>query len=186
MTDPWPQWLVNSFLSANQPQYVTDESVFYGPYTRLLSHLFGIEAPFEISYDIPQTTHESFNVIAFLVTLDKCPVFFIEVKPPASLSLDAKRRQADDRMRDHFRDLHLRHSLLTPRLPGISAFGTHMAFYEYVVAENRVTPRAITPDPHYDVAPVERWNYNILDGEGINRMHQVVQDVKAMCQALEK
>ncbi|KAI0256053.1 hypothetical protein BJV78DRAFT_1168878 [Lactifluus subvellereus] len=59
----------------------------------------------------------------FTVELDKHLVFFIEVKPPATLSLDSKRRQADNQMRDHFRDL--RHSLVTP-LPGISAFGTRM------------------------------------------------------------
>ncbi|KAI0256052.1 hypothetical protein BJV78DRAFT_435508 [Lactifluus subvellereus] len=41
-------WFVNSFLSVNQPQYATDESVYYPPYTRLLYHLFGIEGPFEI------------------------------------------------------------------------------------------------------------------------------------------
>jgi hypothetical protein len=117
--------------------------------------------------------------------LDKGPVFFIQVKPPATLSLDLKRKQADDRIRDHFRDF--RHSLVTPRLPDISAFGTRMAFYEYVVANNRVTPRAITPDPDFlnDVAPVEQWNCNLLEDKGNNRMRQVVQDVKAVCQALD-
>jgi len=50
MAAPWPQWLTNSFLvSANQPQFADDESVYYGPYTRLLYHLFGIEGPFDIS-----------------------------------------------------------------------------------------------------------------------------------------
>lgn len=110
--------------------------------------------------------------------LDKRAVFFIRFKPPVTLFLDSKRKQADDRVRDHFRDF--RHSLVTPCLPGISAFGTRMAFYEYVVANNRVTPRAITPDPDFlnDVAPVEQWNCDLLEDEGNNRMRQVVQDVK--------
>ncbi|KAH9046125.1 hypothetical protein EDB84DRAFT_1576025 [Lactarius hengduanensis] len=165
MTDPWPQWLVNSFLSANQPQFATDESVYYGPYTRLLYHLFGVEGPFEISprFHVPQTPHESFDVIAlFTVELTSTP---------------------DDQMRDHF---DLRHTLVTPRLPGVSAFGTRMAFYEYVVANNRITPGAITPDANIlnDLAPIERWNCDLLEDEGINRIRQVVQDVTAMCQAL--
>ncbi|KAH8987462.1 hypothetical protein EDB92DRAFT_1936077 [Lactarius akahatsu] len=176
MTDPWPQWLVNSFSSANQPQleFATDESAYYGPYTRLLYHLFGIEGPFEISPQYPSNSSR----------LNKHPVFFIQVKPLATLSLDSKRKRADDQMRDHFRDL--RHSLVTPRLPGVSAFGTRMAFYEYVVANNRVTPGAIPPDPNIlnDLAPIERWNCDLLEDEGINRIRQVVQDVKAMCQAL--
>jgi len=45
----WP-WLTNSFVSANQPQFADDESIYYGPYTRLLYYLFtGIEGRFEIS-----------------------------------------------------------------------------------------------------------------------------------------
>jgi hypothetical protein len=61
-----------------------------------------------------------------------------------------------------------------------------MAFYEYVAATNTLTPRAISPDPvsFNDVAPVERWNYDLLEANGIAQMRQVVEDVKAMCQAL--
>ncbi|KAK0486377.1 hypothetical protein IW261DRAFT_1664482 [Armillaria novae-zelandiae] len=42
----------------------------------------------------------------FTVKLDKRPVLFIEVKPPASFRLDSKRQEADKHMRKHFRDLH--------------------------------------------------------------------------------
>lgn len=187
MNTPWPQWLINSFASANQPQFATDESAYYGPYTRLLYHLFGLEGPFEISpqYHIPQTPRDAIDVVAlFTVELNKHPVLFIEVKAPASFALDSKRKQADDQMRDRFRDL--RHNLVTPRLPGISAFGTRIAFYEYVAATNTLTPHGIPPDPASlnDVAPAERWRYDLLEANGIAKMRQVVEDVKAMCQAL--
>ncbi|KAH9010083.1 hypothetical protein EDB83DRAFT_2234511 [Lactarius deliciosus] len=170
MTDPWPQWLVQSFLSANQPQFAAiDECVYYGPYTHLLYHLFGIEGPFEISpkYHIPQTPLESIDIIAlFTVELNKHPVFFIQVEPLGTLSFDWKRRRADDQIRDHFRDL--RHFLVTPRLLVI-------------------TPRAIMPDPDTlnDVAPIERWNCDLFEDEGINHIRRVAQAVKAiMCLAL--
>jgi hypothetical protein len=84
MNTPWPQWLINSFVSANQPQFSTDESVYYGPYTRLLYHLFGIEGPFEISpqygqYHIPQTPRDAIDVVAlFTVELDKHPVLLLK------------------------------------------------------------------------------------------------------------
>lgn len=29
MTDPWPKWLVNCFLSPHQSQHATDESAYY-------------------------------------------------------------------------------------------------------------------------------------------------------------
>ncbi|KAI9434362.1 hypothetical protein H4582DRAFT_1818693 [Lactarius indigo] len=185
MTDPLPQWLVNSFLSVGQPQYSTDESVYYGPY-----YLFGIEGQFEISFrfHVSQTLRDSSDVVAlFTVELNKHPVFFIQVHPPATFILDSKRRIADDQMRDRFRDF--RHFLVTPRLPGISALGTRMAFYEYVVVHNGVTQRAIVPDPEFlnDVASIERWNCDNSWG----RRHQSHASAGperqgySMCQALD-
>ena len=187
MDTPWPEWLVNSFASANQLQFATDESAYYGPYTRLLYHLFGIEGPFEIvpQYHIPQSPRDSIDIVAlFTVELNKHPVLFIEVKASAFFPNDSMRKLADNQMREHFRDL--RHSVVTPRLPGISAFGTRMAFYEYVADTSKLTPRAIPPDPIFlnDVAPAERWSYDLLEANGIAQMRQVVEDVKAMCQAL--
>jgi hypothetical protein len=134
---------MNSFISANQPQFATDESVYYGRYARLLYHFFGIEGPFEISPNrhIPRTPRDTIDVVKlFTIELDNHPVLFIEVKPHHSSALDSKRKRADDQMRDPFRDL--RHNLVTPRLRGISAFGTRVAFF--------------------DVAPAERWGYDLL------------------------
>ena len=185
MAAPWPQWMTNSFLSANQPQFANDESAYYGPYTRLLYHLFGIEDPFEITlqYNIPRDANDV--AAMFTVELNKHPVLFISVKPPSSFHLDSKRRQADDQMRDSFRDL--RANLVTPRLPAISAFGTRVAVYEYIAATNAVTPPAIAADPIFlnDLAPADRWNYDLLEANGIARMRQVAQDVWVMCQALD-
>jgi hypothetical protein len=193
MTDSWPHWIVNSFASSNRPQFYSDENVYYGPYNRLLYHLFGFQGPFEVSpqYRIPQYIRgDAFDAVSpFIVQFvdsnnELRPVFFIDVKPPASFGLDTNRKQADDEMRNHFRDL--RPKLVTPKLPGISAFGTRLAFYEYEATTNILTPHAIVPDPVIlnDVAPAERWSYDILEPNGIAQLHEVVQDVKAMCQAL--
>ncbi|KAJ2920066.1 hypothetical protein MD484_g271, partial [Candolleomyces efflorescens] len=183
MAQPWPQPLMQSFISANQPQFATDESAFNGPYTRLLYHLFGVLGPYEISpqYRIFDTTRD---VVALLtVELNKHPVFFIEVKPTASFNLDSKRKQADDLMRDHFRDI--RHTLITPRLPAVSAFGTRLCFYEYTVATNALTPAAVPADPLFlnDVAPADRWDCDLLEADGAARFRQLVDSVLEMCQA---
>ena len=89
-------------------------------------------------------------------------------------------------MREHFRDI--RPGIITPRLPGISAFGNRLAFYEYDATDNVVNPPAIMPaDPNRlgkDVAPASRWNYDLLQPEGIAQMRKVVEDVKAMCESL--
>jgi hypothetical protein len=193
MTDSWPDWLLNSFASANKPQFYSDENVYFGPYNRLLYHLFGLQGPFIVSpqYRIPHSIRgDAFDAVSpFIVQIyDKKnelrPVLFIDVKPPASFALDSKRKQADDEMRNHFRDL--RHKLATPRLPGISAFGTRLAFYEYDAATNILTPHAIVPDPVIlnDVAPADQWNFDLLESDGITRFHQVVQDVMSMCHTM--
>jgi len=188
MDAPWPQWLINSFAIANQTEFAADESAYYGPYNRLLFYLFGIEGPFDINFDLPKNSYDSGavdTIALFTVELNNHPVLFIEIKAPASFVLDSRRRQADNQMRDHFLDL--RHNLVTPRLPGISVFGTRLAFYEYVAATNKLTPCAILPDPESinDLAPAERWSYDLLEANGTAQVRQVVEDVKAMCQAAQ-
>jgi len=82
-------------------------------------------------------------------------------------------------MRERFRDLHA--NLIILRLHGISVFGTSAAFYEYTAATNAVTPPAIVADPILlnDMAPADRWNYDILEAAGgTARMRQVVHDVR--------
>jgi hypothetical protein len=64
-----------------------------------------------------------------------------------------------------------------------------MAFYEYVAATNTLTPHAIPqtrrdPFPLDDMAPAERWSYDLLEANSTAQMRKVAEDVKAMCQAL--
>ncbi|TEB26002.1 hypothetical protein FA13DRAFT_1756488 [Coprinellus micaceus] len=156
--EPWPRYLVQSFISANQAQFATDQSVYYGPYTRLLYYLFGLDDPFEISpqFHIPEAPRDAIYVVAlFTVELNKHPVFFVEVKPPASFALDSKRKQADGRMRDRFRDL--RRSVVTP----VSLLSAHSA------------------------PACPSMTCDLLDADGIARVRQVAQDVRAMCQRLQ-
>jgi hypothetical protein len=84
---------------------------------------------------------------------------FVQVKAPGTFPNQSKRKEADEQMRERVR--HLKHSFETPRIPAVSAFGTRLAFYEYVKATNSITPPAIPADPVSlnDVAPAGRWSY---------------------------
>ena len=179
MASTWPEWMTESFQIANKPESTNDSSAYYGPYNRLLHHLYGVDGPFEVmpQYHVPATPQHAIDIVAtFTVRFGKHPVLFIEVKPPATFDLKSKREEADHQMRKRFNRLHT--ELITPRLPGISAFGTRLAFYEYTDATG-VTPRAITPNQKYetDVAPVEQWNYDILEAAGIDKMRETVEGV---------
>ncbi|KAK0463175.1 uncharacterized protein EV420DRAFT_1215676, partial [Desarmillaria tabescens] len=153
----------------------------------LLYHLFSLDGPFEIipQFHIPAAPRDSFDIVPmFTVKLNKHSVLFIEVRPPASFRLDSKRQEADRQMREHFRDLHS--DVVTPTLPGISAFGTLLSFYHYDKATNSVTPLAIAPDPNImtDAAPKSHWDCDILDVAGVTRFRKMANEVKAMCAQL--
>ena len=186
MATPWPQWLTTSFLAANQPQLSNDESEFYGPYVRLLYYLFGLEGPYDIipQFDFPEGFRGPIDVDAIVtVEYNKHLVLLVQVKAPASFKLDTKRKVAYEQMRDRLVDLIP--NMITSRLLGISAFGTRLAFYKYDAADNSLTPPLIFPHPVYlnELAPAERWSYDVLEPEGIAQIRKVVEDVKSMCEA---
>ena len=82
-----------------------------------------------------------------------------------------------------FRDL-VSGSLPIPRLYGISAMGTCFSVYEYTKESRVLSPPLIAPDPNIvnDVAPEERWNYELLEATGEEKFRAIVADVKAMSQ----
>ncbi|KIL58578.1 hypothetical protein M378DRAFT_170396 [Amanita muscaria Koide BX008] len=106
----------------------------------------------------------------------------MEVRPPASFPYDSKRQEADEQMRRRFRDL--RQILAIPILYGISAFGTRLSFYEYDSATHVLQPEQILrshPSILADVAPITRWDCDVLQLEGANRLRKVINQVKEMC-----
>jgi hypothetical protein len=184
---PWPAYIHQSFKSAilKDPSG-KDESVFYGPFTRLLYTLFSVDSQYEV---VPQFTsimrqsgQGGINIVTVLVVeVNGHPVLFMEIKPPATIPYDAKREEADWQMRSLFRDL--RQTLSIPTLHGISAFGTRLSFYEYDHVSHVLRPEVIQADPAYfvDVAPINRWDYDVLQQEGADRLKGVVEKVKEMC-----
>jgi len=130
-----------------------------------------------------QGPRESIGIVAVLVVeVDRHPVFFMEIKPFASFPYDSKREEADEQMRRRFRDL--RQILAIPILHGISAFGTRLSFYEYDSATHVLQPEQnlrFHPSILADVAPVTRWDCDVLQKEGANRLRDVVRKVKEMC-----
>jgi len=78
MADPWPEYIHQSFNSAaiNDP-VGRDESLFYGPFNRLLNTLFPVDGPYEIVPQFKSTgTRESIDfVIIILVEVNRHPFF---------------------------------------------------------------------------------------------------------------
>ncbi|KAI5998929.1 hypothetical protein F5J12DRAFT_848365 [Pisolithus orientalis] len=120
----WPDFITRSFKSAvaSDPPG-TDESVFYGPYTRLLYNLFSLDGPYEV---MPQYkargTQEKIDITA---------VFVVELR----------QHPADNQMRQRLQSLG--RQLTIPVLHGISAFGTCLCFYTYHTRSQEMSLQSI-------------------------------------------
>lgn len=105
----------------------------------------------------------------------------MENKPLASFPYGSKREEADEQMRRKFRDL--RQILAIPILRGVSAFGTRLSFYEYDSATHVLQPEQVLrshPSILADMAPITRWDSDVLQQEGASRLRDVVRKVKGM------
>jgi hypothetical protein len=176
---PWPEYIHQSFnASMMMDVHGRDESVFYGPLTRLLYTLFSLDGPYEIT---PLFESQDSSESDFVVKVDQHPVFFMHIKPPASLLDDSKREEADEQMRRRLRDLG--QGLEIPTLHGVSAFGTQLSFYEYDVATSNLQPEQVSrthSSVTADVAPISRWDCEVLKPEGASRLKDIVKKVKEM------
>ncbi|KAJ7934874.1 hypothetical protein B0H13DRAFT_1591291, partial [Mycena leptocephala] len=115
----------------------------------------------------------------------KHPVCFIEIKPAGHLGQLATRGAADRQMRERFN--HLVEGLIIPKLVGLSAIGSRFAVYEYNKASRELTPPEIARNPRIvnDTAPAASWAHDFLDGGvGDAKLLEVVQSIRAMCDAL--
>ena len=139
----WPQSLLTSFQSV--AHITQDESAYYGPYNTLLNILFPPDSPYEIvpRYHRPLTAfNEGLDFVTlYVIQLQRRPVFFIEIKPPASLNLLSKREEADIQMRHRYADMI--DTAIVPTFHGISAFGTRLGFYTCDQATRRIIPGKI-------------------------------------------
>lgn len=186
-THPWPEYIHQSFDSAAMSDvHGRDETFFFGPFTRLLYTLFSIDGPYEIvpwfRSQILKGSQEHIDFVPILVLeVNRLPVFFLEIKPPASLPSETHREVADVQMRHQF--LALGQNLAIPSLHGVWAFGTRLAFYEYDSATSILLPgQIVRPETSIltDVVPITRWDCDVLEPEGANRLMGVVYKVKEM------
>ncbi|KAJ7583191.1 hypothetical protein C8J56DRAFT_953307, partial [Mycena floridula] len=117
----------------------------------------------------------------YIVTLQKCPVLFLEIKASGHIKAISDRAAADEQMRERFEALASK--LRIGKLYGISALGTKICIYTYDAVSDELSPPRIQRDVMRinDRAPADRWNLDILQPDGEARMRGLVNEVKAMC-----
>ncbi|KAI9439501.1 hypothetical protein H4582DRAFT_1534233 [Lactarius indigo] len=177
---PWPPKVTKRF-STVPPN--ARENDFYGPYNKLLYTLFPPDSDYTVA---PQshpilTSRDSVDfIIEFEVLLEDSPVLFLEIKEPRMITFESVREDVDNRMRKRMRDLAPVCPLDT--LNGVSAFGTQLSFYSYD-KQTRILPARVSPHPSVetDIAPLDRWDCNILEDEGARRFKDLVEEIKRKC-----
>ncbi|KAF8147892.1 hypothetical protein B0H34DRAFT_680070 [Crassisporium funariophilum] len=180
---PWIDTILEQFETVDR--FTTDESEYYGPYNTLLTDLFPHTEHYQVTpqYKGPITPGSIDFTTIYIVRKRKCPVFFIEINPFPHIDEISTRSKADQQMRDRYESF-IGRNLFVPKLYGISAMGTRFSVYEYDKDTNALSPPSIPRHPTFvtDVAPASRWNYELLEDEGEQKMRELVSEVKRMCQ----
>ncbi|KIJ24786.1 hypothetical protein M422DRAFT_39007 [Sphaerobolus stellatus SS14] len=179
---PWPEYIQEQFATVT-PFGEVDETEYYGPYNGLLFELFPSPEHFMIvpQYKRPRYPQSADFSTIFTVQHRKQPVFFIEIKPSGHIRKLSERVSADQQMRERFDALS--DEVNIPTLYGVSVLGTKLCVYTYETETSKLTPGEIERDPKYvtDRAPAGRWNLDIMESGGEQRMREIVAHVKEMC-----
>lgn len=163
-------------------RFTTDETEYYGPFNTLLSSFFPSTEKYQVAPQLESIKGSTYFTV-FYIKKGKFPIFLLEIKTYLAFDQDSSRKEADDQMRDRF--LEFASHLALPKLYGISALGTHFSVYKYHPQTRRLTPRRILPHPDIfnDIAPQERWNYDVMEPEGEAKLKQLVSEIKKMAAA---
>ena len=91
-------------------------------------------------------------------------------------------------MRDGFVSIIDGGNLVIPKLYGISAMRSRFSVYEYTKETNILLPPPIARDVMFvtDVAPADRWNYELLEENGELKTKTIFVSIKEMCAEFTK
>jgi hypothetical protein len=197
----WPDRIVRAF--AKVPPTTADESEYYGPYNKLLAHLFPLDGDRDYTIcprvGLPPSKDGSDTGVTFEVVLGGKPVFILEIKPPGFLDRKATRALADRQVRARL-EYHEGPSSVwfwtelnasvedcpIPYLHAVSALGTKLCFYTFCREQAAIIPPRV-PSEHktvVDVAPSARWEIDLLTESGVELLRHTVAGVDRQCAEL--
>ncbi|KAF8885689.1 hypothetical protein CPB84DRAFT_124313 [Gymnopilus junonius] len=174
---PWDEFIALQFELVNSS--TTDDCEYSGPFNTLMLNLFPPASHYQV-VPLPKRLHDSNEFSLFyIIKKGTTPIFFLQVKTAVAINCPALRKEADEQMRDMFLEF-ASSCLAIPRLYGVSAMGTRVSVYEYTPSNRRLTPPRILPqlDVVTDVAPSERWQYDIMEPQGEAKLKELVAEIK--------
>lgn len=181
---PWSPVIMCSFSNAQH----SPDSHFRGPWNRLLNALFPVDSPFIVFPKFSPGEHCD-SIGLFTVQVYGNPVFAVEILPKENLRCPLSRGEADEKMRDFFRDTTP--TLQIPVLHGVVAFGTKIAFYHLNTAKRTVDPPMIASPDQTDCVtndgpPQDWWSDDITELTGASKFREIVRDAMSAGKIYEK
>ncbi|KAF9024424.1 hypothetical protein BDZ89DRAFT_1136056 [Hymenopellis radicata] len=144
---------------------------FYAPYRELLSSIFPATSGFSIAGHRPLILN--FYVYVYEVYLTNQPIFILLLNAETMLFSTSTREGVDSQLRQHMKDLFAKSSVSV--LQGACAFGRRLAFY--CGDKSAITPPVGTDDP-LDTTPVDRWDCDVLNPDGAQRLKALATEIK--------
>lgn len=191
----WPTGLLTIF-DHGRAKRATFEHRYYGPYDKLLNYCFG-DDDFTF-YVAPQKSPPRddgrdgvsdllVSLVVYSTAYDK-PVMIVEIKDDSWAEKAELRYRADKQMRDRY-SLVLE-DCVTPRLWGLSVFGTAMRVYCGDRGTFEVSPPVVArPEPSSRVLLPSflfgEWGLDVLSQEGFDKIQEIVTDILAETGNLE-
>ena len=118
-------------------------------------------------------------IACFEIRLENEPVLIVMLKDPTAIQRISTRPEADDQIRRKIIDLAEHCPLGT--LHAVGAIGTKLRFYSLNVKNRaaRIDPPRIDRDPDMvnDCAPAERWNCDVLEASGEEKLLAVINEI---------
>ena len=185
---PWAPTILQQFEVADQDS--TNISQYCGPYNTFLTDPFPHTEGFQVApaFKAPMTPDSIDFTTRFIIRRYRAielPVFFLDVKPTLHTDDISTRKKADEQIREYFESI-VGQNLVIPKLYGISAIGTRFSVYNYDKATGILSPPSSSRDSMQlvDVAPVNQWNFDLLEKTGEEKFKEIVAEVKVMCEAV--
>ncbi|TFK23228.1 hypothetical protein FA15DRAFT_695227 [Coprinopsis marcescibilis] len=207
-TMPWPNKIARQFQII--PEQASEQEL-HGPFNKLLNHLFPPDSEYTVvprsSFAITAKNREpnpdtgkppELGFMLFEVQYENLPVLIVLLTAPIVVDSPLAREMADAQMRSQLVSSSGEYSAadvtsspeLCPlgTLRGISAFGTKLCYFscDTNASKPEIYPSVILRELANgleDLAPRDRWSSDLLDREGAAQLREVVENIKAECDA---
>ncbi|KAF8844534.1 hypothetical protein BDN67DRAFT_978122 [Paxillus ammoniavirescens] len=123
---PWSEAVTERLSLVDR--FTTEESDWHRPFNTLPFELFPPSAHHQITPQYKPVKGSQDFTVHYIIRKRRVPIFFVELKTYGTLKNLCIRALAEDQMRDSFREF-LSGSIPTPKLIGISSFGTQFCVY---------------------------------------------------------